>query len=358
MAPAPLPADKSGSFALVAPQGVVVTRGVHTALWDPDTNAWRSLDDAPAMVEDLVLAGEQVVSVSANAQLDVDSGRWIPLPARPRPLGRPVGVWNGSELVVVGPVGLDPAAAVAFSFETRTWRDLEAPLGLNGIALSAVRDGDRVVYVDYEMHVTAWRGGDSAWTSLPSVPARFYEYTPTIVATPPTLLVTAANALVVRAGDRWIPVPRGDLEFWGGAGAVAPAAGSGDDATVYAFGVTRAGQNRLIRVDPTALAASARTLQVGEATVRLPAHATLMEAALDRVDIVDTVRVELDGPTGRCTVSSSYVGQTDVPDRWTESDDGHVWKIAGTSSDLVQVTCADPATARDLTTRITTPAHS
>ena len=345
-------------YALDTGRGVVIARGVHTALWDPDTNTWRSLDDAPATVEDLVAAGEQVVSVGANAQLDVDSGRWLPLPARPLPLGRPVGVWNGSELVVVGPQGFDPAAAVAFSFVTRTWRELPKPPGLNGIALSAARDGDRVVYLDYEMHVAAWRGRDATWTSLPSVPARFYESTPTIAATPPTLLVATTTALVVRAGDRWIPVPRGDLDFWGGSGTVAPASGTDGNATLLAFGVTRTGQNRLIRIDPTALAASARTLQVGVATVQLPADATLMEAALDRVDIVDTVRVELDAPAGRCTVSSSYVGQTDAPDRWTESDDGHVWKIAATSSDLVQVTCADPTTARDLTNRITLPARS
>lgn len=358
MAPGPLPADRSGPTALVTEQGVVVTRGVHTALWDPETNTWRSLDDAPAAVEDLVLAGEWVVSVSANAQLDVDSGRWIPLSARPEPLDRPVGIWNGSELVVVERQGLDQAAAVAFSFETRTWRTLPVPVGLNGLALSAARDRERVVFVDYEMHVASWREGDAAWSTLPSVPARFYEYTPTILATPPTLLVTTANALVIRVANHWIPVPRGDLDFWGGSGAVAPADGSDEHATVYAFGVTRAGQNRLIRIDPTALAASARTLQVGEATVHMPAGASLMEAALDRVDIVDTVRVELDIPTGRCTVSSSYVGQTDAPDRWTESDNGHVWKIAGTTSDLVKVTCADPATARDLTTRITVPSRS
>ncbi len=356
MAPSPLPADKNGSYALTTDRGVVVARGVHTALWNPDTNTWRSLEDAPVVVEDLVAAGEQVLSVSANAQLDVDSGHWIRLPERPLPLGRPVGVWNGSELVVVGPQGLSPAAAVAFSLTTRTWRVLPAPPGLSGIALSATRDGDRVVFTDYEMHVAAWRGGDAKWTSLPSVPARFSEYTPTVVATPPTLLVTAANALVVRARDRWIPIPRGVLDFWAGSGTVAPADGADDTATLYAFGATRAGQNRLVRINPTALAASAQSLQVGEASVRLPDDARLMEAALDRVDIVDTVRVELEISTGRCSVSSSYVGQTEVPDHWVESDQGHVWKIAGTSSDLVQVTCADPATARDLTRRISFPA--
>jgi hypothetical protein len=269
-------------------------------------------------------------------------------------------VWNGSELVVVGPQGLSPAAAIAFSFETGAWRVLPAP-GLDGIALSATRDGGQVVFTDYEMHIAAWNGGSSGWTTLPSVPARFYEYTPIVVATPPTLLVTTANALVVRDRDRWIPVPRGDLAFWGGTGSVGPVDDAGN-ATLYSFGITQAGTNRLIRLDPTVLASSARTLQVGEVALRLPPDATLREAALDgtTTNAIDdeSVRVELTLPTGSCTVSSTYVGQTVVPDQWVASEAGRVREIAATSSDLARVRCTDPEAARDLTTRISLPPGS
>lgn len=351
MADGPLPTNADTALAVATDRGVVIARGTSVALWDPRTNTWRKFDDAPSAVTDLTSTGTQVVSVSVNAALDLGTGRWQSLPEPPLKLERPVAVWTGTELVVVGQLSFYEPGAVAFDPKRGNWRELPTPPALNPAALSADRDGDRVIFVDYEMHVAAYRrrAGTDEWQVLPSVPARFYEYSPKLVSVPPAMIVSTANAVVVRAtNDIWTPVPNDELEFWGSAAAMAPAGTARDQASLFVFGITRTGENRLALVDPERLAESARTLQVGVVSARLPATAKLTGSAYDTQG-GDRVLVELSTPTGTCTLTSTYGGIVLAAGPWAPTDaGGGTWSAQATTTDRVQVSCADPGTAKEI----------
>lgn len=83
-------------------------------------------------------------SLGDGATFDLEEGRWRPMPPSPFPDGlyRPLGAWDGTELIVIGtwcdeeippvtdgsppPCPKGPAAA-AYDPETRTWRRLDPP---------------------------------------------------------------------------------------------------------------------------------------------------------------------------------------------------------------------------------------
>ncbi len=355
MADGPVPTNAETPLAVATDRGVVIARGTSVALWDPKTNTWRKLDDAPSAVTDLTSTGTEVVSVSVNAALDLGTGRWQSLPEPPLKLERPVAVWTGAELVVVGQLSFYEPGAVAFDPERGNWRELPTPPALNPAALSADRDGDRVIFVDYEMHVAAYRrdAGTDAWRVLPSVPARFYEDSPTLASVPPAIIVRTGAAVVVRGPNNiWTPVPKDELEFRGWATAVAPAGTARDRASLFVFGITPTGENRLALVDPERLAESARTLQVGVVSVRLPADAKLTRSAYDDAERGPgghvQVLVELSTPTANCTVTSTSGGIAPTGP-WAPTDaGGGTWSAQATSTDRVQVTCADPGTAKEI----------
>ncbi|WP_421121556.1 hypothetical protein ACE2AJ_09340 [Aquihabitans daechungensis] len=89
-------------------------------------------------------ASEPGRSLGDGASLDLEEGRWRPLPVSPFPDGlfRPMGAWDGEELIVIGtwcdaqippvtdgsppPCPKGPAAA-AYDPETGAWRELEPP---------------------------------------------------------------------------------------------------------------------------------------------------------------------------------------------------------------------------------------
>ena len=89
-------------------------------------------------------ASEPGRSLGDGASLDLEEGRWRPLPASPFPDGlyRPLGAWDGTELIVIGtwcdaeippvtdgsppPCPKGPAAA-AYDPAAGTWRRLEPP---------------------------------------------------------------------------------------------------------------------------------------------------------------------------------------------------------------------------------------
>jgi len=360
MSDGPLPTNDQTPRAVATAQGVVIARGTDVALWNPKTNSWRKLDDAPSAVSDLTFTGTEVMSAGANAALDLNAGRWQSFPEPPLTLERPVAEWTGTELVVVGQRAFYTPGALAFDPARRAWRELAAPATLNPAALAADRDGDRVIFVDYEGHVAAYRndGGNDDWQVLPSVPARFSESWPTLMSVPPAIVVIAGGAVIIRGtNDVWTPVQEGALRFWGEAAVVAPAGGSRERASLFVFGITPEGENRFALVDPERLAETARTLQVGIATVKLPAGAKLTRSAYDTQG-GDRVLVELSTPTGSCTVTSTnvaYTGAEPTVGSWTLS--GGTWNAHATSTDRVAVTCADAATAKEIVdaTKLPTP---
>jgi hypothetical protein len=327
----------------------MIARGTSVALWKSSSDSWEPRNDAPAPVGDLTpVSPDLVVSISANATVDPATGQWRALPAPPRDLERAVAAWNGTELIVVGQRNFSNPCALALNPDTRTWRELPDPPNLNPVALSAERDGDRAVFVDYEMNVAAYGAG--AWEALPPVPARFYEDTPQLNVVPPALIVRTATAIVLRRGDLWTPIPKGALDFWASKAVVAPAGTGRDSSSLFVFGMTSTGVNRLAWVDPHQLAAEARTLQVGEMTVQIPDGMTLVHSDYVDKNNEQTVLVTLSTPSGSCDVSSTYdggVGGDTHP--WSAYASGLTWTARATSSDAVKVVCGtDPVAAQKI----------
>ncbi len=359
MAGSPLPADYTRPFAVSTPDGVVIARDANVARWNPSSNTWTQLDDAPNVVNDLTLVDPSVVvSISANATLDPAIGAWSPLPAPPLTLQRPVAAWNGTELIVVGQSAssTSSASALALNPKTRTWRKLTDPPRLNATALTADRNGDQAVFADYEMNVAAYRG--NAWEPLPPIPARAADYTPELDAVTPALIVSTADAVVVRTNDLWTPLPKGQLDFWGSGAVVATNGAGRDHPSVFVFGMTPTGENRLARVAPAQLASEARTLQVGEMTVRIPPGMKLVHSdSTTGLDAHATVLITLSTPTGNCDVTSTDDGGVGGPEHpWTASASGTTWSARATSSNAVRVVCGtSPAEAKQIVDATSVP---
>jgi hypothetical protein len=143
----------AGFFTPDAPEGSG-TQGA--ALYDPATDTWDPLPDAPGdlpIFGDAVWTGTELVVVGAGEgsgaaapdemtvlALDPAAGTWRSLPAPPQGVvGNPVVAWTGSEVVVGG--GVDHAAAgpqrlvetSALDPAAGTWRSLSpAPVAFTG----------------------------------------------------------------------------------------------------------------------------------------------------------------------------------------------------------------------------------
>jgi len=100
-----------------------------------------------------------------------------------------VGLWTGSEVVVVGGAldsdntSLDPGGrprAAAYDPVRNRWRMLP-PLPLSPQAVTAVWGGDRVVAWDYELHAVALvpsTGPQARWYGLPDLPLDIADCAP------------------------------------------------------------------------------------------------------------------------------------------------------------------------------------
>lgn len=366
MAASPLPATVEQPAGAFTDDGVVFARGRATAIWVPATNTWRKLGDAPAAVTDMTFTGSVVVSYSANATLDVGSGVWQALPDAPVKLERSTFTWTGRELVVIGGPGtpFTSAEAIALDPSRRKWRRIaNPPVAVHAEALSADWDGTRVVVVNYDMKAIAWDPARDEWSTLPDVPARFFEWSPTARSVGGYTVVFMAQATVVLTPNgMWVPVPYGEIPF--GTIATTRAAFEAQPAggELFVYGVRKNGSSVLVTVDPSRLVATASPLQIGVGSVRPPSgyrlHASHYDAASDAVDI------QLAGPNDAvCSVTSKYTGTASptfgslVPESlendgtqrtWHRSPQGTEWATAPTTSDSFVVVCSDPAAARAL----------
>jgi hypothetical protein len=366
MAASPLPATVDQPAGALTDDGVVFARGRATAIWAPATNAWRKLGDAPKAVTDMTSTGSLVVSYSANATLDVASGVWQALPDAPVNLERATFAWTGQELVVVGGPGspFTSAEAIALDPSRRTWRRIASPpADVHAEALSADWDGGRVVVVNYDMKAIAWDPPRDGWSTLPDVPARFFEWSPTARAVGGATVVFMAQAIVVLTPNgTWVPVPYGKVPF----GTIATTRPAFDaqpaNEVMYVFGVRNNGSSVLVSIDPARLAAAASPLQIGVGSVRPPSGYRLQASHYDAAS--DAVDIQLSGPNGAvCSVTSKYTGTASpnfaplVPESlendgahrtWYRSPQGTEWGTAPTTSDSFVVECTDPTAARAL----------
>ncbi|HMJ78129.1 MAG TPA: hypothetical protein VK507_19265 [Iamia sp.] len=366
MAPSPLPPAPTDPRPVAASTAgrVVVARGPDVAVWDPATDTWEELTDAPVPVLDLTAVADGVVaSVSANARLDLATGAWAPFAAAPVTFTRPTTpAWTGTEIVVIGAnlsaFVLDPA--------TGAWAEpVPAPDdALNPAALASAWDGERVVVTDYDMGAAAFDPAARAWTVLPDVPARFYEHYPSSVAAGGLLVTVMALAVVVWNDDGWVPLPFDALP--GGPPVVIDAAPPG---RIAWWDVTHSDVPPQVTVTSlTDLLATPRR-QVGVGTITLGPGDEQENATSARssspvgppalaVDLV--VRV---AEGGTCTVTSTYGGalgsdeQRAVPEtiegghgstHWFHDPAGRRWEAEASDSDVFTVACDDPGAARRL----------
>jgi hypothetical protein len=363
MSPGPLRVGTSTPVGAMTDEGVVLVRATATALWNPVTDTWRELERAPRPVEDLVATGGSAVSYSANARLDLDAGRWVDLPAPPLRLERPTTAWTGDDLIVVGGPGsaFTSAQAIAYNVADDAWRTLAPPPSdLHAEALAAAWDDTRVVVVNYDMRAVAYDPVTDAWRDLPHVPARFSEWQPSLQAGGGISVATMAAAVVVLGtDDRWIPLPTA------GFGA-ARLVSSGS--ALFAWDVDTEREINVLRtIDPVRTAAAPTAAQVGLGQVPVPQGFTIVETSYSPTDVVT---LTMEGPTGSCTVTSSYLGMVgpdpDLPveDRfvvggrvtsWFHAEDERVWRTAATTSDLVEIACDEGPTARALASETIVP---
>lgn len=366
LSPSPLPDTSVTPVGVMTDSGVLIVRGTATALWHPDDDSWRVLDDAPAAVTDLAWTGSGAISHSANAMVDPDTGEWRTLPAAPTQLDRPTTAWTGRELVVVGGLGtpFTGAAAIAYEPQRDEWRALApVPDGLHAEALSASWNGQRVVVVNYDMRAVSYDPAEDAWEELPPVPARFGEWYPTLRSVGGKSVAFMAHAVVVMSEDRrWLPLPYDDISF-GAVASTRPAAGvERGSGAIFVWGLDAAArENVLTGLDLDRLAARPGRVQVGIGTVELPERWRVVEAAYrpthDQV-VVDIE--ELDG--GHCTVTSGYgegmaaggieetIHNDGRPTTWFRDASGRAWRTEATSSDLFTVSCDDPEAGRAIAT--------
>jgi hypothetical protein len=362
MAASPLPATvEQQAVGVDTVDGVVFARGRATAIWYPATNTWRRLGDAPQPVTDMTFTGSVVVSYSADATLDLASGGWRALPAVPAQLQRATLTWTGQELVVIGGSGapFTSATAIALDLTRREWRYLAAPPpDVHAEALTATWDGRRVVVVNYDMKAIAYNPTSDVWSTLPDVPARFYEWTPTARSVDGYTVVFMAQAVVVLTpNDTWVPLPYGAIPFGviaSGYPALDPQPGG---RVLFVLGV-RNGTNVLVAADPARLTATGTRLQVGVGSVQMPWQYRLNAAHYDTTS--GAVDIRLAGPNdATCTVTSNYTNQASpnytgltqdslkndgVTKTWYRNPKSTEWRTALTT-DSYDVECSDPSPA-------------
>ncbi len=348
----PLPAAGTTVGAMTR-DGVLLVRGRTAAVWNPASDTWDELEAAPRPVLDLFSAGDVVISRSANARLDLDSGRWTDLPEPPARLERATSAWTGEDLVVIGGEGTPFASAVAIAYNATddAWRTIAAPPSdLHAEALAAAWDGSRIVVVNYDMRAVAYAPATDTWRDLPPVPARFSEWQPLLEAAGGVSIATMCCAVaVLSAEDEWVPLPYGDLEI-GQVVSTAPSAGA--NGVLFSWAVDAARNRNVLSVSDPARAAAPARVQVGLAGVPVPAGFRVTEASYSGFD-AETVRVTLTGAAATCTLTSRYAAAIEptaderpemlpndgIATQWFRSADDRSWRTAESTSDVLEIAC-------------------
>ncbi len=341
----PLPANATTPVAVATTSDVVIARGRKTAAWNPTTDRWRTFSDAPADVSDLIYTGQAVLSASANASLDLRSGRWRSFPARPIEAFSGSSVWTDRELVAFD---VDIFAA-AYDPARDSWRKLPNYPEIRGGGSSLSWDGEQVIAVDYDNQAATYRPDRNMWTALSSIPVRSSEggVSASVVA-PGALVLASGGMAVLDAQDHWVPLPypiaASQLVPVRAPGQTAPIPGS-----VFMIGNQYPGASfEVALVDPAKWIANPPEIQVGLVAVPLPTNAKFETATASGNGLVEVLEILLSTPQGPCTLTSTYLGagnEQPVP-RWVKrARSGHEWTGWASTSDRVTVRCDDPATA-------------
>lgn len=379
------PVGIAPSASVWTPSGLVVASGRQVALWQPEDGQWLEIDAADGDLIDLTAIAEDVVSLHAWQRLDSETGSWVDLPEAPYNFDRWASTWTGDELIVVGGPGHPWAQARAMAYDPAgdEWRTLaDPPSELKSEALGAAWDGERVVVVNYDMVAAAYDSAADEWAELPAVPARFSESGTNVVASGGRVVAFMGGGVAILAeDDQWVLVPYATPVAPGLTGTV----GLGESAVpavVFVAGLESSdveGERRpsVVALD-LVLLAEGPAVQVGVAQLVLPEGFSWRESNLRGQDeIIGGPVARIDGRAGICEVSSTYFGMLSMgPDHnleeptevmiesvdgrqtdWQRDAAGETLQAAGTTSDLVRISCDDPADAEALARGAVLPDH-
>lgn len=177
----------------------------------------------------LVWTGEEVIvwggdrgdeRTSQGAAYDPTSDTWRSIADAPSGLNLASGVWTGREMVVFGSLldgrnraATPTAVGEAYDPATNTWRELP-PSALSPQATSAVLVGDRVVAWDYEVHSQEYDPAKDRWSAPLRMPLGFSECYPdsTLVADLLFAWFCGKAALYDAATSAWQRIEGGPLD--------------------------------------------------------------------------------------------------------------------------------------------------
>ena len=167
------------------------------ALYDPEADSWTEVSPSPlagGVPLAAVWTGREVIIVGdtdrsaatdrlvAGAAYDPASDAWRELPDAPVAINFGNGVWTGSELVIVGSrldganQAIQDTAAIAFYPGAAAWRVLPSP-GLSPQSMWVENSATTLMAWDYELTASTMSvfGTDGGWRSLGAVPLEFSE---------------------------------------------------------------------------------------------------------------------------------------------------------------------------------------
>lgn len=351
----------------VRPQGVATDAGVvivsdgMTALWDPDEDSWRALDPAPGEVGQLWSSGPEVLSATARARLDVETGRWTPLPEGPVVIAEPVSAWTGEELVLLGIPTTAPPVGIAFDPATDAWRTLpEVPSTFGArraSGLSAGWDGATVLFVSGDTRqVVAYDPVADGWLELPNTAARGDLSEPVTVAQAGgRRLLLMSDAIMILDGELWRPVPYGGLAENPIIDAPRVGALQGPDASTVLIAALdpETGRTVVVVMDPLEVLGE-RQAQVGPVTVEIPDRYS--PSHVTHWDEGRLVGIVLELELESCSVDAGVAGEplepigpevtvnAGDPRTWTRHPTGTNWQYVDERHTLT-ISCSRPEVA-------------
>jgi len=368
------------------------------AAWDPASDTWRVLRRSPRVpteegTPDPVWTGELAVDVSIGHAYDPTADRWRPLPERPVAGTADATVWTGEAVVALVANRSDPryppGEAVAISYDpVRNRWDRLPPTGVGEIGADLAWDGERLVAADYEMQTASWDPDDGRWTRLSALPFRFYECTPNLARLGDSVLATHCSGdAVLTDGGQWAiaPPPTDPAAHLVTAGDQVLGWWSSDESFNFPEAPVTYFQSLAAPALGDDLALTA-TVPVGTVLLDLPDGTRLTSTGRSEEagGLVTILTYELADPV--CTLTSTYAGSVGLAEQRIRNDVSTVEAEVGfidlpgddfertaqfvasveadelddrahvlleeTTSDVLDIACADLATAEDLLDRI------
>jgi hypothetical protein len=197
------------------------------AAYDPTTDTWRSIAQAPIStpILDSAWTGTEmlVFGEGASAAYDPVADAWRTIPDPPVDLSQAHAVWTGREAVLFGAYlsssnnasRTETAVGAAYDPSSMSWRSLPAS-DLDPQATTTVWDGAHVVALDYLLGASLFDPyGAQTWTRLPRTPFNACEGYPQAAASHGVVLAQfCGDTGTLSSGDElWHVIGQGELPF-------------------------------------------------------------------------------------------------------------------------------------------------